>query len=89
MTITLVLMAISTLLALGLALYLAYRETAIDLPPKASTHHYMAGHHGVAVHDAADLHYSRVRRSAGGASVGGGSDGPVLALRASKTDSAH
>jgi hypothetical protein len=34
-----------TVVAVGILLYLAYREAEIDLPPRRSTHHRAAAHH--------------------------------------------
>jgi hypothetical protein len=64
MTIILVLVAMSTLIALGLVLYLVYLETAIDLPPSDKAHHRRAAHPRRPVQDASNLHYAAVRRVA-------------------------
>ena len=64
MTITLLLLAISTFLVLGLVLYLVYLETAVDLPPSHHTHQRITAPDGRPVQDASDLDYAAVKRSA-------------------------
>jgi hypothetical protein len=45
MMITVLLVTIMTVLFVGILLYLVYRETEIDLPPRHCTYHHRATRH--------------------------------------------